>query len=474
MTALQVLVVDDETAIRQVLVSQIRRAGHVAEDVGDGAGALGRLAQGDVDVCVCDIRLPDIDGIEVVRKAREQSIETSFVMMTAYASVDTAIEAMKLGAFDYLIKPLRPNDLLHRLQQIADITVLRDENRRLKTLVAEREDGGFAARSPQMRAVEATAAKVAPTNGTVLITGESGTGKSYIARRIHQQSPRQEQPFVTVNCGAIPENLMESEFFGHTKGAFTGADRAKKGLFREADGGTLFLDEVAELPLALQVKLLHVLEDKEIRPVGSEQGRKVDVRIIAATNRDIRGMVRRGEFREDLFYRLNVLNIHMPTLRERTEDLPELIRYFIRREAKRLGLPGQAYLDAAAEELLVHHRWSGNLRELQNVIARALVLAEDGEISVSDLPSQVHGGGNHNHANLDMRPAMLRSGSLRQQVRDFEAQLIHEAIEQADGDRMLAARRLGIGLSTLYRKLDEADKMAAGSTEARAADGHRR
>jgi two-component system response regulator AtoC len=402
-------------------------------------------------------------------------------MMTAYASVDTAIEAMKLGAFDYLIKPLRPNDLLHRLQQIADITVLRDENRRLKTLVAEREDGGFAARSQLMREVEATAAKVAPTNGTVLITGESGTGKSHIARQIHEQSPRQEAPFVAINCGAIPENLLESEFFGHTKGAFTGADRAKKGLFREADGGTLFLDEVAELPLALQVKLLHVLEDKAIRPVGSEQARKVDVRIIAATNRDIRSMVRKGEFREDLFYRLNVLHIHMPPLRDRTEDLPELIRYFARREAKRLGLPLQVRIDPAAEDLLARHAWSGNLRELQNVLARALVLAEDGEIAVVDLPSQVTGGNGdqahghgHGHGHGEPGPGILREGTLRDQVRDFEARLIHEAIEECGGDRMLAAHRLGIGLSTLYRKLDDADKMAtAAGSGLKSAEAHR-
>jgi two-component system response regulator AtoC len=304
-----------------------------------------------------------------------------------------------------------------------------------------------------MRQVETLAERVAPTYGTVLITGESGTGKSYLARYIHRHSARSERSFIQVNCGAIPEQLLESEFFGHMKGAFTGADRTKKGLFHEADGGTLFLDEISELPLALQVKLLHALEEKEIRAVGSQVSRRVNVRILAATNRNVEQMVAQGEFREDLYYRLNVLQIHLPALRERPEDLPALLSYFVALESSRLGLDQQYIIDPTAEEVLVRHSWPGNLRELANVIARALVLADDGRIQLSDLPEQV----------CRTEPTSAASGAsvggkvgdLRQRVREYEIGMIREAIDQSGGDRQRAAKRLGIGLSTLYRKLED-------------------
>ncbi|WP_275097273.1 sigma-54-dependent transcriptional regulator [Sedimenticola hydrogenitrophicus] len=453
MANLNVLVVDDETAIRQVLASQIKKAGHQVSHVGDGNAALERLNSEQFDVCVCDIRLPDIDGIEVLRQARKSGIDTVFLMLTAFASVNTAITAMKLGAYDYLMKPMRNEDVIHRLVQIGDLLGLREENLRLKQMIKSQTPRGFVSRAPSMVQIERMIEKVARTSGTVLITGESGTGKTFIARRIHDMSGRAERSFVSVNCGAIPDNLMESEFFGHAKGAFTGAERAKKGLFLEADGGTLFLDEISELPLGLQVKLLHALDEKEIRAVGTEVSRKVDVRILAATNRNIESMVAGGTFREDLYYRLNVLNLILPPLRKRQEDLPDLIRYFLTREAERLELEPEFTLSAEAERILVHHDWLGNLRELQNTIARTLILAEDTEIQVNDLPPKTL-----HQAAADERLGITISstdGPLKERVRQFEADVIQQVIDEVSGDRQEAAKKLGIGLSTLYRKLEE-------------------
>lgn len=461
MTALQVLVIDDEPAIRQVLASQVQKAGHEADQADCGTAALARLTRGDVDVAICDIQLPDFDGIEVVRRARTQGVETSFLMITAFSSVDTAIEAMKAGAFDYLVKPLRKEDVLRRLDQIGDLLELKAENRRLRSLIEDGSERECRLPSMAMQTVTQLVAKVARTDGTVLITGESGTGKGHLAKAIHEQSHRAAGPFVSVNCGAIPEALLESEFFGHLKGAFTGADRAKKGLFLEASGGTLFLDEIAELPPALQVKLLHALEEGEVRPVGSETTRRVDVRIVAATNRDIVKMIADGAFREDLYYRLNVLHIHIPPLRDRREDIAPLIAYFLRRESRRLAVNNELGLDPAVEDILQAYSWPGNLRQLQNVVARALILAEDGRVTLSDLPPEITMANSRDFSETFAESA---SGSLREQVRQFEAHLIRKAITEHNGDRQTAAKRLGIGLSTLYRKLEESGDVVVDSS----------
>ena len=453
MTSLQVLVVDDEPAIRQVVSAQLRKAGHAVEQAGDAETAMERLSRGDLDIVLSDIKLPNMSGIELLRQARAANIDTAFIMMTAFASVDTAIEAIKAGAADYMIKPLNNDELLHRLNKVGDLRGLRAENRVLRRLVLGANQEVFGFNSPAMREMEHMAAKVARTNSTVLITGESGTGKGVVARLIHQQSQRADQNFIPVNCGAIPENLVESEFFGHTKGAFTGADKIRKGLFLEADGGTIFLDEIGELPLSLQVKLLHVIEQKAVRSVGSEQVRPVDVRIIAATNRDLGEMVAQGKFREDLYFRLSVFHIHVPPLRERRQDLPALVQFMLQRNTRRMGSGGhEARLAPGVEDLLINYDWPGNVRELENVLDRALILADEGYVALADLPASItRVASAATNAELNLR----LSGSLREQVRKFEAALILRTIEETGGDRRAAAQKLDIGLSSLYRKLEE-------------------
>jgi len=457
MAALNILIIDDEPAIRQVLSAFITKAGYTVEQAANGALALERLLKGDIDVALCDISMPVMNGIDVIRQARASGIDTSFIVMTAFASVDTAIEAMKAGALDYMIKPPRNEEVLHRLAQIGDLRGLRDENKMLRSLVLGGTDQHYRFISPSMRGIERMVGKVASTNSTVLITGESGTGKGICARQLHQQSLRASGPFVPVNCSAIPENLLESEFFGHTKGAFSGADKARKGLFLQADKGTLFLDEIGELPLALQTKLLHVIEDKEVRPVGSEQARRVDVRIVAATNRNLNEMVAEGKFREDLYFRISVFHLHIPPLRERRDDIPGLLKFVLNRSAQRFEIKSNVTVDPEVEEIFMSYPWPGNVREFENVLDRAMILAEDGRITVADLPPGITkiGGGSQNFGTSS--PA---TGSLRDQLRKLEAEIITRSIEEADGDRRIAAQKLGIGLSSLYRKLEEYEQFS--------------
>ncbi len=452
MSPVRILIVDDELAIRQVLAEELMREGYEVADTGDGESALDYLLKNDVDIAICDVRMPGMSGIDVLRKVREAGIDTSFLLMTAFASVDTAIESMKLGAFDYLIKPVRSEEVLHQVRQIADMRGLRDENRRLRQILLGASEDRCRLGSQRFQEIERLVDRVAGTESTVLITGESGTGKTVIAREIHRLSTRANGPFIPVNCGSIPENLLESEFFGHTKGAFTGADRAKKGLFAEASGGTLLLDEIGELPQPLQVKLLHVLEDKEFRPVGGGPLQRADVRVIAATNRDLSAMVQAGEFREDLFFRLNVFQIHIPPLRERREDINTLVRFFIKRHAAEYGRTEHMDIDPQAEALLTTYDWPGNIRELENTIARALILAEGNRITANDLPAHIA------HTKKGDGEQIAPAGgsmSLKESVRAFEYNLIMKTIEDMGGDRRAAAQRLGIGLSTLYRKIEE-------------------
>ena len=449
MSSLQLLIIDDEPAIRQILSKVAADAGHSVSIAANGDEALTRLAKGDIDVAVCDIRMPDLSGIEVVENARQQGIDTLFLMMTAFASVNTAIEAMRAGAYDYMIKPLRNEDFLNRLEQLADVINLKSENKVLRELIKNQSNETWVMTSPVMQVVERLVVKVAQTSSTVLITGPSGSGKSVIAELIHQNSLRKDRPFIPVNCGAIPENLLESEFFGHTKGAFTGANKAKRGFFVEADQGTIFLDEIGELPLNLQVKLLHVIEDQNVRAIGSEQARKIDVRIIAATNKNLDKMVQDGSFREDLYFRLNVFQIPLPSLQQRKEDLPELIRHFIQKESRKMGISESIEVRPAAMQSLLTYGWPGNVRELQNVLARSLILSENGVIDVSDLPQNIRSS-----EYLSEQPSSGGQDSLKRQLRNYEQAIIKAAIEEANGDRKVAADRLGIGVSSLYRKLD--------------------
>ncbi len=452
MSSLQVLVVDDEPALRQILAAAVTKAGYSVDQAAGVAEAAARLARGDVDVALCDIKMPDGNGIDLVRDSRAAGIETTFIMVTGFASLETAVEALRAGASDYITKPVHYEEVMHRLAQIDALRGLREENKTLRKAVSDGSPKLYRFISPSMIEVERLVGKVAPTDSTVLITGESGTGKGVVARLIHDQSGRRDGPFLQVNCSAVPEHLLESEFFGHTKGAFTGADHARKGLFLQADGGTLFLDEISELPLHMQTKLLHMVEDKEIRPLGSEQVRRVDTRIIAATNADLAARVGEGKFREDLYFRLSMFQIQMPPLRERREDMPELIRFLLRRMKSGAGGSQEMEIDPLAEELLLGYGWPGNVRELENVINRACILAEDDRVGVADLPSTI----------LRVAPstatgsAAAAEGNLRDQIRKRETDIRRRAIDEAGGDRKLAAQKLGIGLSSLYRKLEEA------------------
>ena len=450
---MHVLVIDDEAALRQILSGLVSRAGYSVDVAATAAEATAKLVRGDVDVALCDVRLPDGDGIELVRsfKAKGSGVDTQFIMVTAFASMETAVEALRAGATDYIVKPVHNEELLHRLAQIDAISGLRAENMALRNLVGD-SSKFYKFNSPSMLQVDRLVSKVAVTSSTVLITGESGTGKGVAARSIHEQSPRSAFPFIPVNCSAIPENLLESEFFGHAKGAFTGADKAHKGLFAQADRGTIFLDEIGELPLHLQTKLLHVIEDKQIRPLGSEQTRSVDVRIIAATNRNLEAMVKENKFREDLYFRLSMFHIHIPPLRERRTDIGGLTRHLLHSNAGAASSKDVLEIDPETEEILQLYDWPGNVRQLENVINRAYILADGGRITLSDLPPEIS---RHKVAPKGLGAFAERGGDLRDQMRWIEAEIIARTLDEADGDRKLAAQKLGIGLSSLYRKLEE-------------------
>jgi DNA-binding NtrC family response regulator len=450
---MHVLVIDDEPALLEILSDRVSKGGHSVDQAASVAAAAAKLAHGDVDVALCDIKMPDGSGIDLVLDSRSKGIDTAFIMVTAFASIETAVEALRAGAFDYIIKPVRYEELLNRLAQIEALRGLRDENKTLRKQVQARSPV-YRCNSPAMLDVERLAKKVARTDSTVLINGESGTGKGVLAHLIHDWSDRRERSFVAVNCSAIPEQLMETELFGHTKGAFTSADRARKGLFLEADRGTLFLDEIGELPLHMQTKLLNVIEDKSVRPVGSEHARHVDARIIVATNRDLPGMVKQGRFREDLFFRLSMFQVRIPPLRDRTMDVCGLIDFLVQ-QRKWSGPSHVTEIALDAQALLLTYDWPGNVRQLENAIGRARILAEGDCITVADLPSEVTdvaaaGGCIAKDAETPT--------DLRDRMRQFESSVLSSVINEAGGDRKLAARKLGISVSSLYRKLEEVER----------------
>ena len=447
-----ILIADDEEPIRHVLTVLLDEQGYFVRAVKDGEEALRELAARDYDALVTDVRMPGMDGLSLVREVQKEAPETTVIVMSAYGSHDLALEAMKAGAYDYLGKPFRPDEVLLVLRKAEERERLRAENRRLRREIeASRGVGAVVAESAAMKEILRLVQKVAPAKTTVLITGESGTGKELIARALHEMSPRAERPFVAVNCGAIPEKLIESELFGHAKGAFTGAASAKRGLFEEADGGTLLLDEIADLPVHLQVSLLRVLQEGEVRRVGDARTIRVDVRVLAATHQDLAQAVVAGTFREDLFYRLNVVGLRLPPLRERAEEIEPLARRFLARHAARLGMPEKP-LSGDALRLLLSWRWPGNVRELENALERALVLSDGDEIGPEALPDELRTA-----APPAGPPPAPEEGelSVKKAQRALEADLIRKALERTAGNRTRAAELLELSPRALLYKIRE-------------------
>ncbi len=444
----EILVIDDEPNLRHMLTAVLEKAGYTVSCAADGMEALSLAETRSFDVILCDLRMPRMDGLAFLKHAATQGFDAAIIMMSAYGTIDTAVEAMKLGAADYISKPFKPDEILLKLGQIEERNRLREENIRLRDAVQETFSfQNIVAKSDSMREIFDTIRKVADYKTTVLITGESGTGKELIARAIHFNGARKHKPIVAVNCGGLPENLLESELFGHVKGAFTDAAGDKKGIFQEASGGTFFLDEIAELPLSLQVKLLRVLQDEMVRPVGSTQSVKVDVRIIAATAQDLAETVKQGTFRDDLFYRINVLSIQVPPLRERKEDIPLLANHFTEKFKKRLNKEIKGVRPEALQALM-DYPWPGNVRELENVIERTMVLTERLEIHLDELPEEIRSG-----------PAAARdhwptdSISLKANTMALEKSLIQRALLETGNNRTHAAKLLEISHPTLLSKM---------------------
>ncbi len=447
------LIVDDEENMRHVLIMLLRRHGYLLSEAEDGEQGLELLENQSFRYVLCDVRMPRMDGLRFLKAAKVLKPDTTFIMMSAYGTIDDAVQAMKLGAYDYIAKPFKEDEILLVLQKAEERNLLIDENQKLKSKIErageENNFAGMVGKSPLMQSVFELARKVSQYSTTVLVTGESGTGKELVARGLHEVSNRKDARFIAVNCGSIPENLLESELFGYEKGAFTGADKTKAGLFEEANSGTMFLDEIGELPFSMQVKLLRVLQENEIRRLGSAVSIPLDVRIVAATARNLWSMVESGEFREDLFYRLNVINIHLPSLRERRDDLGELCQYFLNKFKMQFGKSVKD-ISAKAMELIVKHDWPGNVRELENVIERGVILAEKDTILPENLPDSF-GAASQNRRINDY----LGTYSLKKAKIIMEAKMISRAMEASSGNKSRAARMLEISYPALLSKLKQ-------------------
>ena len=433
-----------------VLRTLLRRHGYEVETASSGEEALGMVDSFGPDVVLTDVRMPKMGGLDLLSTLKAKGHEATVIVMSAYGNMDLALDAMKAGAYDYVQKPFKPDEVVLALRKAEERELLRRENRALRDEIRkEHRFEDILAKSGRMQEIFRTISKIAEYKTTVLVTGESGVGKELVARAIHRRSSRRGGPFVAVNCGAIPENLLESELFGHKKGAFTDAVHDRHGLFEEATGGSLFLDEIGELPLALQVKLLRVLEDEKIRRLGETRDLQVDVRIIAATHRDLPTETKAGRFREDLFYRLNVLPIHCPALRDRREDIPLLIDHFLSKNNARLGTAIRG-LDTEARRLLYEYAWPGNVRELENTIERAMVLTEGDTITAADLPERVREA-------RDPVQMQLASGelSVKKTMRIIEEILIRRALQKTKGNRTRAAEILEISHRALLYKIKD-------------------
>jgi len=444
----RILVADDEEVMRDVLSTLLSSESYKVDLAENGSEAIEMVRNRDYAVLLLDLMMPDMDGFEVLRELRNMGNTPEAVVLTAFASIDRAVEATKLGAYSFIAKPFKNDELLLAVKNAIEHHRLLEENRRLKRTLRDRFSfHNIVGKSDAMQRVFELIAQVAPRRSTVLIQGESGTGKELVAKAIHASSGRAEAPFVAVNCGNIPSELLESELFGHVKGAYTGATKTKKGLFEIADGGTLFLDEVATISMEIQSKLLRVIQEREFRRLGGLDNIKVDVRIIAATNSDLQTAVQQGDFRDDLYYRLNVIVIKIPSLRERTDDIPLLTEHFIKKygeENQREGLS----VDAAAMKVLMDHDWRGNVRELENVIERAVVLSPGNQITADIFPRNVAS------PKLDKIPDFVNLNiSLKQMVGNFERELILAALEKTNGNQKKAAQLLSVNATTLSEKL---------------------
>ncbi len=447
----RLLVIDDEENMRHMLSTVLEKAGYRVDCATDGSQGLEMIDNTLYEFILCDIKMPKMDGMAFLKAARARLDTSTVIMMSAYGTIDTAIEAMKLGAYDYISKPFKTDEVYLTLKKAEERESLRKENLQLKERIQKISDdynfGNMIAKSKKMQAVFHLAAKAAQYKTTVLILGDSGTGKELIARAIHFQGDRSKMNLVPVNCGGIPETLLESELFGYRKGAFTGADRNKKGLFQEAHGGTIFLDEIGELPFALQVKLLRVLQENEIRPIGESKPMTIDVRVIAATAKNLEDEVQKGNFREDLFYRLNVLSVKLPPLKDRSEDIPLLCDHFIKRFNKQLDKHIQGISSAALSRLLAYS-WPGNVRELENAIERAVVLSEDALLTPEHFPPEFGQGS-------DKEPIdeIINGYSLKKAQKILEEKLIIKALNETKGNRTQASRLLEISHPSLLSKI---------------------
>ena len=441
------LIVDDDAAMRQMLASLFREQGYPVQEAASAEEALEQARSHDFDLVLSDIKMPGKTGIEMVGELRRVRPSTPVVLMTAFGSIDSAVDAMRAGAFDYITKPFEPEAVLLAVERALEVRVLEEENRRLRQAVDRTGSlGDLIGESPAMREIFALIKKVARGRSSVLITGESGTGKEVVARTLHYHGARADKAFVPINCTAIPEGLLESELFGHVRGAFTGAHTSKRGLFETADGGTLFLDEIGDMGPGLQSKLLRVVQDREIRQVGGTKTVKVDVRIIAASNKDLDAEMVAGRFREDLYYRLNVIPIHVPPLRERPEDIPPLVAAFVRKHSE--GKP--RVVSPVVMEQLCARPWKGNARELENMIERALVLTDAVELGPDDLPFQ----GDAQGASEESSETLLRQAARGEMtLRELEDRYVDLTLERTGGNKVQAARILGLDRKTLYRRV---------------------
>jgi two-component system NtrC family response regulator len=437
---------------------ELPRMGHEVTVCPDGLTAVAALEKNSYDCILVDLDMPGYSGIEVIGKAKELSPQTDAVVLTGKSSMETAIAALRHGAFDYLTKPCKLVELQALLKRVAEKRQLTNKYLALKHQL-ERKEGKseLIGTSPLMEQVRKRIAKVAPTNSTVLVLGETGTGKELVARALHDQSVRRDMPFVAINCGALPESLIESELFGHRRGSFTGADEHRVGLFEVANGGTLFLDEIGELPKAMQAKLLRFLESGEIRRVGENESLTVDVRVICATHRHLDQMVDEGDFREDLMFRINTFEIHLPALRQRSEDIPQLASHLLRR--LRPGVrPNDELFTPEALHVLTEHTWPGNVRELANVVEHAAILSDTGPIDVADLPNKLESRRLRATASSTTTGSSLKaSADSHQTLREIETQVIYQTLERLGGNKPKAAEELGISLKTLYNKLNQAN-----------------